>query len=51
MKVLLANMSSRNEASIRFHQHQGFREAGHLAGVGEKFGASFGVIWMQKKVE
>jgi phosphinothricin acetyltransferase len=51
IKVLLANMSSRNEASIRFHRRQGFNEAGHLAGVGEKFGESFGVIWMQKNVE
>lgn len=48
---LVANMSSRNEAGIRFHQRHGFANAGNLAGVGEKFGERFGVLWMQKTVE
>ena len=51
MAMLVANMSSKNEASIRFHKRHGFSEAGHLAGVGEKFGQTFGVLWMQKAVE
>jgi len=50
IEMLLANMSSRNEASLRFHRRQGFRETGHLTGVGEKFGEPFGIIWMQKNV-
>jgi L-amino acid N-acyltransferase YncA len=51
MKVLMANMSSRNEGSIRFHQRQGFVETGHLVGVGEKFGEPFDMVWMQRPVE
>ncbi len=51
MTMLVANMSSKNEASIRFHLHHGFAEAGNLAGVGEKFGEPFGVLWMQRAVE
>jgi phosphinothricin acetyltransferase len=51
MSMLVANMSSKNEASIRFHKRHGFSEAGNLAGVGEKFGQTFGVLWMQKAVE
>ena len=51
MTMLVANMSSMNEASIRFHKRHGFSEAGNLAGVGEKFGQTFGVLWMQKAVE
>lgn len=50
MTMLVANMSSENEASIRFHRRNGFTEAGNLAGVGEKFGKPFGVIWMQRPV-
>lgn len=49
--VLVATMSSKNETSIRFHMHKGFFMAGNLDGVGEKFGKSFGVVWMQKPVE
>ena len=49
--MLVANMSSKNEASIRFHKRHGFSEAGNLAGVGEKFGEPFGVLWMQRTVE
>jgi phosphinothricin acetyltransferase len=51
MTMLVANMSSKNEASIGFHKRHGFSEAGNLAGVGEKFGQTFGVLWMQKAVE
>ena len=51
MTVLVANMSSKNEASIRFHKRHGFIESGNLAGVGEKFGETFGVLWMQRAVE
>jgi len=51
MTMLVANMSSKNEASIGFHKRYGFSEAGNLAGVGEKFGQTFGVLWMQRAVE
>lgn len=51
MTLLVANMSSKNEASIRFHRRHGFSEVGNLAGVGEKFGEVFGVVWMLRAVE
>lgn len=50
-KTIVANISSKNEASIRFHAKQGFTVAGNLAGVGEKFGEPFDVVWMQRPVE
>ena len=49
-KVLVANIASRNEASIRFHAKQGFTVAGNLTGVGEKFGEPFDVVWMQRTI-
>jgi L-amino acid N-acyltransferase len=51
MTMLVANMSSKNEASICFHKRHGFAEVGNLAGIGEKFGEPFGVVWMQRAVE
>lgn len=51
LKTLVANMSSKNEASIRFHKRHGFCEAGNLSDVGEKFGEPFGILWMQRAVE
>jgi phosphinothricin acetyltransferase len=45
---LLANISSRNEESIRFHLKNGFRECGRFLKVGRKFGEDFDVVWMQK---
>ncbi len=47
---LVANIASRNEASIRFHAKQGFTVAGSLTGVGEKFGEPFDVVWMQRTI-
>lgn len=46
----VANMASKNEASIRFHARHGFSEGGRLHGVGEKFGEPFDVIWMQREI-
>jgi len=51
IRTLLANISSKNEGSVRFHAKQGFTVAGTLAGVGEKFGEPFDVVWMQRPVE
>jgi L-amino acid N-acyltransferase len=49
-KTLVVNISSKNEASIRFHAKQGFTVSGNLTGVGEKFGEPFDVVWMQRPV-
>lgn len=51
MTMLVANMSSKNEASIRFHTRHGFTGAGNLEEVGEKFGERFGILWMQRAVQ
>lgn len=46
--VLLANISSLNEKSLRFHQRNGFTECGRFRKIGTKFGREFDVVWMQK---
>lgn len=48
MSSLVANMASKNSASIRFHLQSGFTEVGRLHDAGSKFGESFDLIWMQK---
>ncbi|MBP1927475.1 phosphinothricin acetyltransferase [Methanolinea mesophila] len=48
--TLLVHISSKNEASIRFHQRNGFAEVGRLHSVGRKFGESFDIVWMQKDI-
>ena len=47
---LLAHISSRNPDSIEFHRKNGFEECGRFRDVGEKFGKSFDMIWMQKRL-
>jgi phosphinothricin acetyltransferase len=48
MKSLLANVSSKNEASLNFHLKHGFIECGRFRDVGTKFGKYFDIIWLQK---
>jgi L-amino acid N-acyltransferase len=48
--MMVANMASKNEASVSFHRKNGFEESGRLRNVGTKFGESFDVIWMQKEI-
>lgn len=48
MKSLLANVSSKNEASLNFHLKHGFIECGKFREVGTKFGKYFDIIWLQK---
>jgi L-amino acid N-acyltransferase YncA len=48
MKSLLANVSSKNEASLNFHLKHGFIECGKFREVGTKFGESFDIVWLQK---
>jgi L-amino acid N-acyltransferase YncA len=45
--TLLANISSLNAPSLRFHTKHGFRECGRFRRVGRKFGEDFDVVWMQ----
>jgi len=48
MKSLLANVSSKNEASLNFHLKHGFIECGRFRDAGTKFGKYFDIIWLQK---
>jgi L-amino acid N-acyltransferase YncA len=45
--TFLASISSRNEASLRFHVKHGFEECGRFRRIGRKFGQDFDVVWMQ----
>jgi phosphinothricin acetyltransferase len=46
----LASISSRNPESLEFHRQQGFKECGRFQEVGRKFGESFDVVWMQRRI-
>ncbi len=50
IKVLLAEISSKNTASLTFHQGRGFRECGRFHNVGVKFGTPFDLVWMEKLI-
>lgn len=46
--TLVANVSSRNPASLAFHAARGFAEVGRLRAVGTKFGQPFDLVWLQR---
>lgn len=50
IKKLLANVSSENVNSIKFHQKNGFFEYGRLKDIGKKFGRYFSILWMGKEI-
>jgi len=50
MTSLVANMASKNTASICFHIRNGFTEVGRLHTAGMKFGEPFDVVWMQREL-
>lgn len=45
---LLANVSSRNPGSLRFHQRHGFKEVGRFRRAGRKWDQDFDIVWLQK---
>ena len=49
--TLLANISSLNNQSLKFHGKNGFRRCGAFRKIGTKFGKDFDVVWMQKSLE
>ncbi len=51
MRSLLANVSSKNQASLNFHLKNGFVECGRFKDVGTKFGEYFDIVWLQKFLE
>lgn len=50
VESLLANASSLNTGSVRFHRVNGFEECGRFRDVGEKFGRCFDMVWLQKRL-
>ncbi len=44
----LANVSSHNDGSLRFHRRHGFVECGRFLQVGVKMGRPFDMVWMQR---
>ncbi|PWR71462.1 GNAT family N-acetyltransferase [Methanospirillum lacunae] len=47
---ILAQISSLNEGSIRFHHKHGFVHCGRFMNVGKKSGIFFDTVWMQKNI-
>lgn len=50
LKCILANISSLNQASLKFHRKNGFTECGRFKQVGQKNNTCFDVVWMQRLV-
>lgn len=48
IKHILANVSSKNENSIKFHLKNGFYESGRFKNVAVKNNETFDVVWLQK---
>ena len=46
--TILANISSLNEASLRFHGRHGFEECGRFRQVARKRGRDLDAVWMQR---
>ncbi len=49
--TILANVSSLNEKSLRFHERHGFVECGRFRRVARKKGCDLDAVWMQKVLE
>lgn len=47
----LANISSENDGSLRFHLRHGFTECGRFRRIGSKLGREFDMVWVQKILE
>lgn len=50
IRTVISRIESNNQASIRLHEACGFKHAGLLERVGEKFGQSLDVVLMQYHV-
>lgn len=48
--TLLASITSENTPSLKFHEKNGFEVCGRFTGIGKKFGRSFDIVWMEKKL-
>ena len=50
IRNILASITSKNANSIKFHEKNGFVKCGEFSEIGRKFGNTFDVIWMIKKL-
>lgn len=50
IRTILANISSINEISIKFHLKNGFTKCGQFKNVGVKNNTPFDLVWMQKDI-
>jgi len=50
IRNILASISGDNEGSLNFHLKNGFTECGRFKDAGEKFGKTFDIVWMIKKL-
>jgi len=48
IKHIIAEISSENHPSLKFHQKHGFEICGALKNIGNKFDRNFDVVYMQK---
>jgi phosphinothricin acetyltransferase len=48
IKHIIAEISSENQQSLKFHAKHGFKTCGELKNIGNKFNRNFDVIYMQK---
>lgn len=49
--ILLAQICSMNEPSLKFHRKHGFQECGRFLGIGKKKQVPFDVVWMERRIE
>ena len=49
-RIMIAGISGANPGAVAFHARMGFREVGHLPGVGEKAGQMLDLLLMQKNL-
>lgn len=50
IKYIIAEISSENQQSLKFHVKHGFEICGTLKNIGNKFNRNFDVIYMQKNL-
>lgn len=50
-QALYALITAENEASLRFHEKQGYVQSVHFAHCGFKFGRWLGLVWMEKRLK
>jgi phosphinothricin acetyltransferase len=51
LRVITAWVDAENQGSIAFHENLGFKRAGEMAGIGEKFGRRLGVTILTLDLE